>query len=83
MPKQYTPLNVLDHVGVKAFMQPSHQVQKGSGSRGRIICVGAQANSQHSAEKTNTGGNDGTGVNNARNHMAVVAFDGFATCLTI
>lgn len=32
--KRYTPLNVLDHVGVKAFMQPSYQVQEGSGSGG-------------------------------------------------
>lgn len=32
--KRYTPLNVLDHAGVKAFMQPSIQVQKGSGSGG-------------------------------------------------
>src|SRR5262249_53743725 len=32
--KRYTPLNVLDHVGVKAFMSPSFQVQKGSGSDG-------------------------------------------------
>jgi predicted transglutaminase-like cysteine proteinase len=34
MTKRYTPLNVLDHVGVKAFMSPSFQVQKGSGSDG-------------------------------------------------
>ena len=34
MAKRYVPLNVLDHVGVRAFMQPSLQVQKGSGSYG-------------------------------------------------
>ena len=34
MAKRYVPLNVLDHVGVRAFMQPSLQVQKGSGSDG-------------------------------------------------
>lgn len=34
MAKRYVPLNVLEHVGVRAFMQPSLQVQKGSGSDG-------------------------------------------------
>lgn len=32
--KRYTPLNVLDHAGVRAFMRPSYQVQKSSGPEG-------------------------------------------------
>jgi hypothetical protein len=32
--KRYTPLNILDYVGVRSFMLPSFQVQTGSGSDG-------------------------------------------------